>query len=93
MKKRLPVVEVSFGEDKNYYVETSTGFLSAVSSTADQAERFSFSNLHMHHYWEDWFGKQKGKALKNIVLIASTLGLLLLAVTGMFMYIRKRRKL
>lgn len=90
MKKRLPVIEVSFDEEKNYYVETATGILSAVSSSSDKAERFSFSNLHMHHYWEDWLGKDKGRVFKNIMLISTTLGLLLLAMTGIIMY-RKRK--
>ena len=91
MKKRLPVIEVGMG-DKNYYVETSTGYLSAVSRPSDKAERFSFSNFHMHHYWENWFGKEKGRSLKNIFLISSTLGLMLLAVTGMMMYRCKMKK-
>lgn len=93
MNKRLPVVEVSFGKE-NYYIETSTGYLSAIASSSDKAERFSFSNLHMHHYWEDWFGKKIGRPVKNIFLIASTLGLLTLAMTGLMMYrarVRKRK--
>ena len=90
MKKRLPVIEVGFEGKENYYVETSTGKLSAVTNSLDKAERFSFSNLHMHHYWEMWFGKENGKTIKNTVLLSSTLGLLLLALTGIAMYLRRK---
>jgi hypothetical protein len=90
MNRRLPVVEVDFKQSPDYFVETSTGKLAAVVKVSAQAERFSFSNLHMHHYWEKWFGKGAGGSLKNIVLIASTLGLLIVALTGMVIYIRKR---
>jgi hypothetical protein len=92
MYKRLPVLEVAFARNDNYYVETSTGYLAAVTGKADQAERFSFSNLHMQHFWEDWLGNKAGKPVRNIVLTGSTLGLLLLAATGMAIYIARRRK-
>lgn len=91
MNKRLPVIEVGFDAGKNYYVETSTGHLSAITNSQDKAERFSFSNLHMHHYWEDWFGNA-GKSIQKTVFIATTLGLLLLALTGCWMYWKKRQR-
>ena len=91
MNKRLPVIEVGFDEKENYYVETATGYLSAVTNTYDKAERFSFSNFHMHHYWEDLFGKS-GKTFQKTVLIISTLGLLLLALTGCWMYWMKKQR-
>jgi hypothetical protein len=92
MNKRLPVMEIAFDNEVNYYVETATGQLAAIINPSDKAERFSFSNLHMHHYWEMWLGKDNGKTAKNIVLISSTLGLLLLALTGIMMYSRKKLK-
>jgi hypothetical protein len=92
MNKRLPVIEVSFDTDENYYVETATGQLSAIVAASDRAERFSFSNLHMHHYWEMWLGKGMGKPAKNFLLITSSLGLLLLATTGILIYLNRKRK-
>ncbi len=89
--KRLPVMEIRFRESGNYYIETNTGKLSAITDSYDKAERFSFSNLHMHHYWEHWFG-EKGKSIQKTVLITSTLGLLLLAMTGVFIYLSRRAK-
>jgi hypothetical protein len=87
MNKKLPVWEVQLqGARKTYYIETSTGLLSSLAGNADAAERFSFSQLHMHHYWEDLFGKEYGKPLKNGVLIGSTLGLFLLSLTGLLLY-------
>jgi hypothetical protein len=90
MNKRLPVVQVSFDKGDQYFIETSTGKLAAVSRTADRWERFSFSNFHMHHYWEMWLGKENGKTVRNVVLLLSTLGLLLVALTGTVIYYRKR---
>ena len=91
MNKRLPVIEVGFDGKENYYVETATGRLSAVINPYDKAERFSFSNLHMHHYWEHLFGKG-GKIIQKTILIFTTLGLLLLALTGCWMYWTKKQK-
>lgn len=91
MNKRLPVIEVGFDAGSNYYVETATGHLSAITNSHDKAERFSFSYLHMHHYWEDWLGTA-GKSIQKTVFIATTLGLLLLALTGCWMYWKKRQR-
>ncbi|RYZ27044.1 MAG: hypothetical protein EOO10_13870 [Chitinophagaceae bacterium] len=90
MNKRLPVVENKMANGEAVYIETSTGDVAAVTDLSGKAERFSFSNLHMHHYWEMWLGKEKGKTIKNTVLIATTAGLLLLALTGVLIYLRKR---
>jgi hypothetical protein len=90
MNKRLPVVDVSFDNKKDYYIETATGSLATVTNATGSAERFSFSNLHMHHYWEMWPGKETGKSIRNTVLIVSTLGLLLLALAGILLYVKKR---
>lgn len=91
MNKRLPVIEVGFDGGEDYYIETSSGTLSAVVEPEDRVERFSFSNLHMHHYWEDLLGKSWGKTMRNSFLIITTLGLLLLALTGMLLYVKKKR--
>lgn len=90
MNKRLPVMENRFANGEAVLVETATGEIAAVTKPADEAERFSFSNLHMHHYWEMWLGKETGKTMKTTVLIASTLGLLLLALSGTMIYLKKR---
>ena len=92
MNKRLPVMETRFANDESVFVETATGEIAAIIKPSDEAERFSFSNLHMHHYWEMWMGKEFGKTFKNAILIFSTLGLLLLALTGTVMCYRKQRK-
>lgn len=91
MNKRLPVIEIGYSNGEDYYIETATGRLSAIINEKDRAERFSFSNFHMHHYWEMWLDKKYGKSVRNSVLIASTLGLLILAITGLMMYLRKKR--
>jgi hypothetical protein len=90
MNKRLPVIEVNFEDKENYYIETSTGYLAAVTSSSDKMEQFSFSNLHMHHYWEMWLGKDAGKTARNTMMIVTTLGLLLVALTGITIYFKKK---
>ena len=90
MNKRLPVLENKLANGEAVYIETSTGDVAAVTEPSDNAERFSFSNLHMHHYWEMWLGKEIGQTVKNTVLISTTAGLLLLALTGIMIYLRKR---
>ncbi|MCU7548881.1 PepSY domain-containing protein [Chitinophagaceae bacterium LB-8] len=90
MNKILPVVQVSIDNGNSYFIETSSGRLAAVTSASDKLERFSFSNLHMHHYWEMWLGKDSGKTVRNAVLMLSTLGLMLIALTGLIIYWRKR---
>lgn len=90
MNKRLPVVQVNYNNGASYFIETSTGKLAAIAQPADQLERFSFSNFHMHHYWEMWLGKENGRTMRNAVLMLSTLGLLLLATTGIIIYLRKK---
>jgi hypothetical protein len=89
MNKILPVVQVSFDEE-SYFIETTTGSLITASGLPDAAERFSFSNFHMHKYPETWWGSKNGKRVKNIILISSTLGLLLAAFTGTLIYLRRR---
>jgi hypothetical protein len=80
---------VAFEGGEKYYVETSTGYLSAITNRSSRAERFSFSNLHMHHFWKMWLGKRVGDSVRMVVLGVSTAGLLLLAMTGIFMYLKK----
>jgi hypothetical protein len=46
----------------------------------------------MQHFWETWLGRESGKTVRNTVLISSTLGLLLIACTGLILYFTKRRK-
>jgi hypothetical protein len=93
MNKRLPVVEVGFEGNENYYVETATGHLAAITGSADKAERFSFNQLHMHHYWESLLGKDMGKSVRDLVLEASTLGLILVALTGTVIFLRRKKKI
>jgi hypothetical protein len=90
MNKRLPVIETSFKNGDKIFIETVTGSVAGTSSSSVQAERFSFSNLHMHHYWEMWLGKSAGNFAKNSVLISSTLGLAVLALTGLLVYFKKK---
>ena len=83
-------MENKFNTGEAVYVETSTGDVAAVTEPSGKAESFSFSNLHMHHYWERWLGIENGKTVRNTVLIISTFGLLVLAITGLLLFLRKK---
>jgi hypothetical protein len=54
VNKRLPVWKVSYAGNHNerYYVETSTGQLSAKINDRDLIEGYSFSMLHKHHFMD-----------------------------------------
>ncbi|OQP66390.1 hypothetical protein A3860_12900 [Niastella vici] len=56
--KRLPVWKVSYNLHNNerYFIETSTGKLSARVNDSELAEGYSFALLHKHHFM-DWAGK------------------------------------
>jgi len=56
--KRLPVWKVSYKLHNNerYFIETSTGKLSARVNDSELAEGYSFALLHKHHFM-DWAGK------------------------------------
>ncbi len=90
MNKRLPVNQISFDDGTKYFVETSTGKIATITTAIDKTERFSFSNFHMHHYAEMWFGHKNGKKVRNVILITTTLGLLLVAMLGLTMLIVKK---
>jgi len=89
MNKRLPVVKNRLANDDAVYIDPSTGAVAAISNSSESAERFSFSNLHMYHFWEMWLGKTVGTFMKNLFLISSTLGLLLVALSGVLIYTRR----
>ncbi|RYF86080.1 MAG: PepSY domain-containing protein [Chitinophagaceae bacterium] len=89
MNKRLPVVENRLTNGDAFYIDPATGSVAAVSNSSDAAERFSFRNLHMYHFWEMWLGKTVGSFVKNLFLIGSTLGLLAVALSGVLIYTRR----
>lgn len=86
LNKRLPVWRVDYAtpDHLTYYVETSTGALAATVRDAARAEGWSFSYLHKYH-WMDFAGKD----LRDFVMGLFGLGNLLVAVLGLWMFIRR----
>jgi hypothetical protein len=41
----------------------ATCYLATVTGRADKIERFSFTNLHMHHYWKCGWVRMQAKRL------------------------------
>lgn len=91
MSKRLPVTQIKTKEGL-FFIETSTGELAQINLTKDRVENFVFGQLHMHHYPEAIFGKKIGKPIRNSILYITTLGLVLVAFTGLYIYIKRKRQ-
>lgn len=91
MSKRLPVVQIKTKEGL-FFIETATQELAQVNLNEDKTESFVFGQLHMHHYPEAIFGKEIGKPIKNSILYITTLGLVLVAFTGLYIYIKRKKQ-
>jgi hypothetical protein len=87
--KRLPVWRVDYDtpDHVSYYVETGSGALAAVVNDAARAEGWSFSYLHKFH-WLDFAGKD----VRDFVMALFGLGNLIVAVLGLWLFVRRYRK-
>jgi hypothetical protein len=89
VNKRLPVWKISYNMNDNerYYIETSSGYLSAYVQDQDLWEGLSFAYLHKHHFM-DW----GGKIMRDISTMFWALVQIVLITTGIILYIRRWRR-
>jgi hypothetical protein len=80
--KRLPVYKVTFNHGLDYYVQPSSGALSAKLSMADNLEATSFSYLHKWHFIPF-------KGLRNILYIVFTCFSVFVAILGCVLFVKK----
>ncbi len=89
INKRLPVIKVSFNDDNHTtcYIETSSGIPGAIMKKSDQLESFSFSYLHKYHMLNFM-----GKGYRDLIMSLASLIVLLIAMTGLVIYIKMKVK-
>jgi hypothetical protein len=85
INKRLPVVQISYPGNDNWYVETATSKLAAHVAGIDRAEGLSFIFLHKF-FWMTWAGKD----VRDIVSMLSALGILIVALLGLTAFIKNK---
>lgn len=85
INKRLPVTKVQYKTVENHsiYVETSTGKLAASISASKRLEALSFLMLHKYHFLDPM-----GKAVRDAVIVALILGIMLVNILGVFLWIK-----
>lgn len=84
--KRLPVVRLSYDtpEKTNYYIETATSRLAAKIENSDRIEGYSFAIFHKFLFME-WAGKN----VRDIAMMVSALGVLVVSLFGLALFLRK----
>jgi hypothetical protein len=85
INKRLPVEQVSFAGNDNWYVETSTAKLAAHVAGIDRAEGLSFIFLHKF-FWMTWAGKD----IRDVVSMLAALAILITALLGFTSFIKNK---
>ncbi len=85
VNKRLPVVKVQYSVNDNerYYIETSTGKLSAKVQDKDLLEGYSFSMLHKYHFMDFM-----GKTARDISTIITASANLLVTILGVILFLK-----
>jgi uncharacterized iron-regulated membrane protein len=88
--KRLPVVRLVYDtpQKTTYYVETLTGHLAAKIENADRAEGISFAIFHKY-FLMDW----AGKTVRDLVMMFSAFGVLMVSLSGLWVFLRASKKL
>ncbi|MCU0444530.1 MAG: PepSY domain-containing protein [Microscillaceae bacterium] len=84
--KRLPVVQLAYDtpQKDSYFIETATSHLAAHVSNADRYEGYSFAIFHKFLFLE-WAGKD----VRDIATMLSALGVLVVALFGLAVFLRR----
>jgi hypothetical protein len=85
INKRLPVQQVSYPDNNNWYIETTTGKLAAHVAGIDRAEGLSFIFLHKF-FWMTWAGKD----IRDVVSMLAALSILIVALLGFTAFIKNK---
>jgi len=88
-QKRLPVYRVNLANtaQSSWYIEPATGQFSNLVEQRDRLEGYSFAYLHKWH-WLDGLGK----TTRDIILVSFAAANVVLAVLGMLLWRRRRKK-
>ena len=89
--KRLPVIKVQYGKNDNerYYIETSSGKLSAKVQDKDLVEGYSFAMLHKYHFME--FTGKTGRDISTVIAATANLLVTILGIILLVRFIRNKK--
>lgn len=85
INKRLPVQEISYPGNDNWYIETSTAKLATHVAGIDRMEGFSFIFLHKF-FWMTWAGKD----IRDLVSMLAALSILVVALLGFTAFLKNK---
>jgi hypothetical protein len=85
INKRLPVQRVSYPNNENWYIETTTAKLATKVNGLDRAEGLSFIFLHKFFYMS-WAGKD----VRDVVSMLAALGVLVVSLLGFASFIKNK---
>lgn len=85
INKRLPVEQVSYPNDGDWYIETTSAKLATKVDGTDRAEGLTFIFLHKF-FWMTWAGKD----IRDIVSMLAALGILVVSLLGLTAFIKNK---
>ncbi len=85
INKRLPVEKVSYPNDGDWYIETTSAKLATKVDGMDRAEGLTFIFLHKF-FWMTWAGKD----VRDAVSMLAALGILVVSLLGFTAFIKNK---
>ncbi|PWK79747.1 PepSY-associated transmembrane protein [Mucilaginibacter oryzae] len=85
INKRLPVQQVNYPGNQNWYIETTTSKLATKVAGIDRIEGFSFIFLHKY-FGMTWAGKN----VRDMVSMLAALGVLVVSIFGFASFIKNK---
>lgn len=85
INKRLPVEKISYPNQENWYIETTSSKLATTVAGIDRAEGLSFIFLHKY-FGMTWAGKN----IRDLVSMLAAAGVLVVSLFGFASFIRNK---
>jgi hypothetical protein len=85
INKRLPVVKVSYAQNEDWYIETTSAKLATKVAGIDRAEGLSFIFLHKY-FGMAWAGKN----VRDIISMLAAAGVLIVSLFGFAAFIKNK---
>jgi uncharacterized iron-regulated membrane protein len=85
INKRLPVEQVSYPNEGDWYIETTSAKLATKVNGIDRAEGLTFIFLHKF-FWMTWAGKD----IRDIVSMLAALGILMVSLLGLTAFVKNK---
>lgn len=85
INKRLPVEQVRYPNDGDWYIETTSAKLAEKVTAIDRTEGLSFIFLHKF-FWMTWAGKD----IRDVVSMLAALGVLAVSLLGLTAFLKNK---